>query len=75
MSLVFFIGCFTSSPILSIIAFALSQIIVGWMGHSMNHSRNALIQKIGRFYASLIGGFCLEWWAPKHNMHHMFTNS
>lgn len=45
------------------------------MGHSMSHSRNVTLQKIGRYFASLFGGFCLEWWAPKHNMHHMFTNS
>lgn len=41
----------------------------------MSHSRNVTLQKIGRYFASLFGGFCLEWWAPKHNMHHMFTNS
>jgi fatty acid desaturase len=45
------------------------------MGHSMSHSRDLLLQKVGRVFASLCGGFSLEWWSPKHNMHHMFTNS
>lgn len=68
-------GCFTSIGLLSIFCFGFAQIVVGWMGHSMSHSRDLLLQKIGRIFASLCGGFCLEWWAPKHNMHHMFTNS
>jgi fatty acid desaturase len=45
------------------------------MGHSTNHSRNPSVQKLGAAFASLFGGFSFEWWAPKHNMHHMFTNS
>ena len=57
------------------LCFGFSQVVVGWMGHSMSHSRDPLLQKVGRVFASLLGGFCLEWWAPKHNMHHMFTNS
>lgn len=31
--------------------------------------------KVGRFFSAIIGGLSVEWWSPKHNMHHMFTNS
>lgn len=71
----FLTGCFTSIGILSILCFAFTQIVVGWMGHSMSHNRDPTLQKVGRVFSSLCGGFCLEWWAPKHNMHHIFTNS
>ena len=49
--------------------------LLGWMGHSMSHCRDKTLQFVGRIFASLVGGFCLDWWAPKHNMHHIFTNS
>lgn len=71
----FMIGCTTKIAVLSILCFALTQAIVGWMGHSMAHSRNKNLNFVGRVYSSLIGGFSLEWWSPKHNMHHIFTNS
>lgn len=71
----FLTGCFTSYGILSVVCFGFSQAVIGWMGHSMSHSRNLTLQKVGRYFAASFGGFCLEWWAPKHNMHHMFTNS
>jgi fatty acid desaturase len=75
LSATFLTGCFTSFGILSIFCFAFTQAVVGWMGHSMSHSRDLLLQKVGRVFASLCGGFSLDWWSPKHNMHHMFTNS
>ena len=71
----FLTACFTKIGILSILCFAFTQAVVGWMGHSSNHSRDKTLNKVGRIFASLAGGFCLDWWAPKHNMHHIFTNS
>jgi hypothetical protein len=41
----------------------------------MAHNRHPLLLKYGRIGPALIGGFSLEWWSPKHNMHHIFTNS
>ena len=70
----FLTACFTKIGIVSIICFAFTQIVVGWMGHSMSHSRDKTLNQVGRIFASLTGGFCLDWWAPKHNMHHIFTN-
>ena len=70
----FLTACFTRIGIVSIVLFGFTQIVVGWMGHSMSHSRDKTLNQVGRIFASLVGGFCLEWWAPKHNMHHIFTN-
>ena len=75
VTLSFVIACFTSLWYVSILCFAFSQLVAGWMGHSMSHSRDKTLQFVGRIFASLVGGFCLDWWAPKHNMHHIFTNS
>ncbi len=41
----------------------------------MAHNRHPLFMKYGRIVAAITGGFSLEWWSPKHNMHHIFTNS
>lgn len=68
------IGCVTETSVLSIVCFALAQILIGWMGHSAAHNRNKDLNLFGRIESSLLGGFSLEWWSPKHNMHHMFTN-
>lgn len=71
----FLTACFTNIGVVSILGFALVQLVVGWMGHSMAHSRDKTLNFVGRVFSSLTGGFSLEWWAPKHNMHHIFTNS
>ena len=68
-------GCLGSITILCIICFGLCQIILGWICHSMAHSRVPTLQKLGDVFAPLIGGLSLTWWSPKHNAHHMFTNS
>lgn len=75
ISFTFITACFTSLWYVSILAFAYSQAVVGWMGHSMSHTRDKTLQFVGRIFAALAGGFSLDWWAPKHNMHHIFTNS
>lgn len=41
----------------------------------MAHNRHPLFMKYGRIVAAVTGGYSLEWWSPKHNMHHIFTNS
>lgn len=71
----FLVGCFTRYWLVSIVCLAYSQAVVGWMGHSMGHSRNFKLMKCGSYFISLFGGFYMNWWAPKHNVHHMFTNS
>lgn len=71
----FVTGCFTRIAVLSILCHAFAQVVTGWMGHSMAHSRDKTLNQVGRVFASLVGGFSLEWWSPKHNMHHIFTNS
>jgi hypothetical protein len=55
----FITGCFTSFGFLSIICFGFSQLLVGWMGHSMSHSRDPVLMKIGGYFSALVGGFCL----------------
>jgi fatty acid desaturase len=59
----------------SIFLFGFTQIVIGWVGHSMAHNRHPIFMKYGSIPAGLIGGFSLSWWSPKHNMHHIFTNS
>jgi fatty acid desaturase len=44
------------------------------VGHSAAHNRNIKLNTFGRYETAFFGGFSLEWWSPKHNMHHMFTN-
>ena len=56
------------------IAFAFTQIVIGWVGHSCAHNRNKRLNLLGKIESGLLGGFSIEWWSPKHNMHHMFTN-
>lgn len=41
----------------------------------MAHSRVDMLQTLGTIFAGSIGGLSLTWWSPKHNAHHMFTNS
>jgi fatty acid desaturase len=48
--------------------------LIGWIGHSAAHNRDVKLNTLGRFEAAVLGGFSLQWWSPKHNMHHMFTN-
>lgn len=71
----FLIACSTKIAFLSILLFGFTQIVIGWVGHSMAHSRHPLFMKYGSIASGLIGGFSLSWWSPKHNMHHIFTNS
>jgi len=68
------IGCMTKISVLSVLCFGLTQILNGWISHSAAHNRNRLLTKLGGYQSALLGGLSLCWWAPKHNMHHMFTN-
>jgi hypothetical protein len=54
-----FIGCVTEYSLLSIVCFSLTQIVIGWMGHSAVHNRNIKLNKFGRYEAALFGGFSL----------------
>lgn len=71
----FLIACTTKYALISTLLFAFTQVVVGWVSHSMAHNRHPMLMKYGRIMPGLIGGFSLDWWSPKHNMHHMFTNS
>ena len=55
----FITGCFTKIAILSILCHAFAQVVTGWMGHSMAHSRDKTLNQVGRVFASLVGGFSL----------------
>ena len=68
------LGCLSNSSIVSILCFTISQILIGWVGHSCDHNRNESLRLIGRFESALLGGFSTSWWGSKHNVHHMFTN-
>lgn len=46
----------------------------GWIGHSQDHSRDNKMKEIGKLYSVLCMGFTTEWWAPKHNRHHLSCN-
>ena len=61
--------------VVSALVFGVQQIITGWQAHSNAHSRNPTATLLGTRFASLLGGFSISWWSPKHNMHHMFTNT
>jgi fatty acid desaturase len=74
VSAVWVVGCTTSYPVVSVLSFAFSQGLISWIGHSTAHSRNKNLNVLGRIESALVGGLSLDWWSPKHNMHHMFTN-
>ena len=71
----FFVGWLALNPIISILGFMVSQILAGWMGHSMGHSANKKLKFAGKLFLATFGGFSMNWWSNKHNTHHMFTNS
>jgi hypothetical protein len=75
ISLTFLTACFTDVWWISIFGFGFTQMAVAWMGHSMTHSRCKTLHKIGCIFPALTGAFSSHWWCPKHNMHHIFTNS
>lgn len=68
------VGCTTQYYWLSIISFTFTQILVGWVSHSGVHSRDLILNKIVKLASTGVGGFSVDWWNYKHNMHHMFTN-
>jgi len=39
--------------------FAFTQIVSGWIGHSMAHSRHPLFMKYGRIIPGITGGYSL----------------
>jgi hypothetical protein len=53
------IACTTENAIVSILLFAFTQIVSGWVGHSMAHNRHPLFMKYGRVLAAITGGFSL----------------
>jgi hypothetical protein len=53
------IACTTQNAIISILLFAFTQIVSGWVGHSMAHNRHPLFMKYGRFVAAITGGYSL----------------
>lgn len=53
------IACTTQYAIISIILFGFTQIVSGWVGHSMAHNRHPWFMKYGRIIPGIIGGFSL----------------
>lgn len=41
------LGCTSAYPVVSVLAFAFTQILVGWVGHSAAHSRNKKVNFLG----------------------------
>jgi hypothetical protein len=49
-----FMAHYTSNFVLSVLFFALQQIIVGWQSHSEAHSRHPTIIRLGAVHIPLI---------------------
>jgi len=75
LAVMLFMAHYIESFLLSVVLFAVQQIVTGWQSHSEAHSRNPTVILLGTRMASLLSGFSISWWSPKHNMHHMFTNT
>jgi len=75
VAVTFFTGVYCDIPLLSVIMFGASQLLLAWSGHSMHHSRDPLLNSITKYFPQFIAGFSTNWWGPKHNNHHIFTNS
>ena len=74
-STLMFISIKTDSWLLAGLCSGLVQLTCGWIGHSVAHSRNKLLNIIGTSFVGITCGYSLTWWSPKHNRHHMFANS
>jgi hypothetical protein len=53
------IGLTSSIAVVSVLSFAFTQILIGWVGHSAAHSRNKKLNLFGRIETALLGGFSL----------------
>jgi hypothetical protein len=53
------IACTTQYAVVSVLLHAFTQIVIGWVGHSMAHNRHPWFMKYGRIGPALIGGFSL----------------
>lgn len=71
----YIVAIYTKYALVSVLGFAFSQILAGWYGHSGAHSRAMEFYSYALKPVGIVGGFSMEWWSPKHNMHHIFTNS
>jgi len=73
MSVILYIGITDTCWYRAIILLTLTQIMAGWIGHSMNHNRHYLMWKYSP-WSGIFSGLSSKWWGFKHNNHHMFTN-
>jgi len=53
------IACTTGNAVLSTLLFAFTQIVSGWVGHSMAHNRHPFFMKYGRIVPAITGGYSL----------------
>lgn len=47
VAILFLTACLTTIPLLSIVCFGVSQVVAGWLAHSMNHSRDKNLYRLG----------------------------
>ena len=53
VSVLFIYACLTTIPFLAIVCFGFSQVVCGWLAHSMNHSRDPKLHELGNVHIPL----------------------
>lgn len=61
-------------PLLAVFCLGIGTLLGGWIGHQCDHQRNNVMRDVNLVYATVIDGFSPNWWATKHNRHHLSTN-
>jgi fatty acid desaturase len=61
-------------PFFAMLCLAAAKVQGGWVAHTMDHSRDSPMKKIGQFFSNIFLGFTSSWWAEKHTRHHLCTN-
>jgi len=64
----------TTYPLFAACCLGFGTLIAGWVGHQADHQRDNLMRPINDYYATLCAGLSPNWWATKHNLHHLSTN-
>lgn len=66
VSVLFVFACFTSVPFLAIVCFGFSQVVCGWLAHSMNHSRDKKLHELGNVLIFSMNRLLLPWLLVLH---------
>jgi fatty acid desaturase len=62
------------APLVGMLLLGLGMQQAGWIGHDYAHGRGAACWWITHVLSPLINGFSCDWWANKHNTHHVHPN-